>query len=320
MNAARSAQPSACVLALGLLALWCAGCGGNSSVETRTVPGEPGLQYKADSDFLYLLCAGDGSPTVILEAGLGDDHRPWSLVQPEIARTTRVCSYDRSGLGFSQLAPKRRTAREKANDLRALLGAAGIEGPYVLVGHSYGGMLARVYAAADASDVVGLVLLDSAHPDQDSRFLAALPPRREGEPQALRQLRKELAATLPNPEGVDWNGSSQQTRAAGPLGEKPLIVVTAGETDPPPELAALPGIVRRLDRAWLQMQDDLAKLSADAVHVIAVNSPHYVMSALGQPDLVIAAINRVVQAGQSHTHLPPCRVLFAPPAANCLDT
>lgn len=181
-------------------------------------------------------------------------------------------------------------------------------------------MLARVYAAAHPSDVVGLVLLDSAHPDQDSRFLAALPPRREGEPQALRQLRKELAATLPNPEGVDWNGSSQQTRAAGPLGEKPLIVVTAGETDPPPELAALPGIVRRLDRAWLQMQDDLAKLSADAVHVIAVNSPHYVMSALGQPDLVIAAINRVVQAGQSHTHLPPCRVLFAPPAANCLDT
>ncbi len=244
-------KPSVCLLALGVLALWCAGCGGNSSVETRTVPGEPGLQYKVHSDFLYLRCAGDGSPTVLLEAGLGGDHRDWSLVQPEIARTTRVCSYDRSGLGFSQLAPKRRSAREKANDLRALLAAAGIEGPYVLVGHSYGGMLARVYAAAEASDVVGLVLLDSSHPDQGSRFLAALPPRREAEPQPLRKLRKELVVTLSNPEGVDWNGSSQQTRDAGPLGEKPLIVVTAGETDPAPELAALPGIVHRLDRAWL---------------------------------------------------------------------
>jgi pimeloyl-ACP methyl ester carboxylesterase len=303
-----------------LLTLCCAGCGGHRSVRTRPVPGEPGLQYEVDGSFLYLLCAGHGSPTVVLEAGLGGDHRVWSLVQPEVARTTRVCSYDRSGLWFSQLAPKRRLAREKAKDLHALLAAAGVTGPYVLVGHSYGGMLVRVYAAAYAKDVAGLVLLDSSHPDQSSRFLAALPPRRTGEPRPLRQLRKDLAETPPNPEGVDWSGSSAQTRAAGPIGDKPLIVVTAGQSDTPPEFAGLPGVVRRLNDAWLRMQNDLARLSPNSLHVIAVDSPHFVMSALGQPELVIHAIRAVVRATRSHLHLPRCRSLFAPPAAECLGT
>ncbi len=320
MKAART-QPPARVLALVLLALSCTGCGGHSAAETRTVPGEPGLQYDARGNFLYLLCAGRGSPTVILESGLGGDDRDWSLVQPQVARTTRVCSYDRSGLAFSQVAPKRRTAREKVDDLHALLAAARIPSPYILVGHSYGGMLVRVYAAAYASDVVGLVLLDSAHPDQVSRSLAALPPRRHGEPLALRQLRTGLRTGLAltaNSEGVDLDASSDQTRAAGPIGDKPLIVVTAGERDWPPELAALPGIVRRLDNAWFRMQDELAHLSPNTIHVIAVYSPHSVMSALGQPDLVIRAIHAVVEAARSHTHLPRCRHLFAPPAAKCL--
>ncbi len=282
--------------------------------------GFPGLRYEANGSFLYLLCMespGTGSPTVILEAGLGEDHRDWAIVQPEIARTTRVCSYDRSGLGFSEDAPKRASARQKVSDLHALLAAAGVPGPYVLVGHSYGGMLAHVYAATYPGDVAGLVLLDSSHPDQISRFLAALPPRRKGEPQALTGLRKGLPITTPNPEGVNWSESSNQARAAGSIGNKPLIVVTAGEFDPT-GLPGLPGIVPRFERAWLRMQDDLARLSPDSRHVIAVNSPHFVMSALGQPELVTHAVDAVVQAARAHTELPSCRALFAPPAARCV--
>jgi pimeloyl-ACP methyl ester carboxylesterase len=264
---------------------------------------------------------GTGSPTVILEAGLGGDHRDWAIVQPEIARTTRVCSYDRSGLGFSDDGPKRASAREKVSDLHALLAAAGVPGPYVLVGHSYGGMLVHVYAATYAGDVVGLVLLDSSHPDQISRFLATLPPRRNGEPHALTELRNglRLQVTTPNPEGVNWSESSDQARAAGSIGNKPLIVVTAGEFDST-GLTALPSIVRRAHRAWLRMQDDLARLSPDSVHVIAAYSPHFVMSALGQPELVTRAVNAVVHAARVHSQLPDCRALFAPPGANCIGT
>jgi len=231
---------------LAVLALFGAACGGHSAAKTRTVPGDPGLEYEARGNFLYLLCAGHGSPTVILEAGLGEDHRDWEPVQSEIALRTRVCSYDRLGIGFSQQAPKRATADQKADDLHALLAAANVDGPYVLVGHSYGGMLVRVYAAAYPHDVAGLVLLDSAHPDQDRRFLAALPPRRAGEAQELRDLRRAIHSSpnAPNPEGVNWKLSTDETRAAGTLGERPLIVVTAGEHDW--TATPLPKIDRRL--------------------------------------------------------------------------
>ena len=197
-----------------------------------------------------------------------------------------------------------------------------MSGPYVLVGHSYGGMLVHLYAATYPGDVAGLVLLDSAHPDQISRLLATLPPRRNGEPHALSDLRKglHLQATAPNPEGVDLTESSNQARAAGPIGNKPLIVVTAGEDFDPTGLPGLPGIVRRARRAWLRMQDDLARLSPDSVHVIAAYSPHFVMSALGQPELVTRAVDAVVLAARAHSQLPRCRALFAPPAANCVGT
>lgn len=301
-------------MALGLLAV---ACGGHPTARTRTVPGLPGLRYEARGNYLYLLCAGHGSPTVILEAGLGGDHRDWEPVQSEIARTTRVCSYDRSGVEFSQQAPKRATADEKADDLHALLAAANVDGPYVLVGHSYGGMLVRVYAAAYPHDVVGLVLLDASHPDQDSRFLAALPPPRPGEAQELRELRRAIhsAPHAPNVEGVDWQQSNDETRAVGALADKPLIVVTAGQhdwTDPP-----LPAIDSRFTKAWLAMQDDLAHQSSNSVHVIANYSPHLVMSALGQPDLVIHAVHAVVVAARLHGRLAGCAHLFKGPGATC---
>ena len=304
---------------LAALALFGAACGGHSTAKTRAVPGEPGLEYEARGNFLYLLCAGHGSPTVILEAGLGGDHRDWEPVQFEIARRTRVCSYDRSGVAFSQQAPKRASAHQKADDLHALLAAANVDGPYVLVGHSYGGILVRVFAAAYQREVVGLVLLDSSHPDQDRRTLAALPPPRRGEARELRDLRRAIhgSPNASNPEGVDWKRSSDEARAAGTLGERPLIVVTAGQHDwtgPTP----LPKIDRRLTRAWLAMQRDLAHQSTDSMHVIANYSPHFVMSALGQPDLVIHAVRAVVAVARSHVRLPRCHDLFKAPAATCI--
>ena len=141
------------VLAVAALLLLAAGCGGDPAVQTRTPPGDIEATYAVHGDRLYLHCIGRGSPVVVLEAGGGGDRRGWDAVQPELARTTRVCSYDRAGLAFSDAASKRATATQKANDLHDLLLAADVDGPYVLVGHSYGGMLVRVYAARYPDDV-----------------------------------------------------------------------------------------------------------------------------------------------------------------------
>lgn len=118
---------------------------------------------------MNLYCLGEGSPTVILDAGMGDSTISWALVQPKIAQGTRVCSYDRAGLGFSDGSPRPLTARNVATDLHALLQAANVRPPYVLVGHSIAGMYIRVYADRYPDEVVGMVAVEGSHEDQSVR-------------------------------------------------------------------------------------------------------------------------------------------------------
>jgi pimeloyl-ACP methyl ester carboxylesterase len=122
---------------------------------------------------MHIYCLGSGSPTVVLDAGAGDFSLTWELVQPEVAQSTRVCAYDRAGLGWSQRGPKPLTVENIVEELHTLLTAGGIEGPYVLVGHSLGGAYVRAYAFRYPEEVVGLVLVDASHEDQDARFPAA---------------------------------------------------------------------------------------------------------------------------------------------------
>jgi len=114
---------------------------------------------------LHLNCSGNGTPAVVLDAALGGSSISWSLVQPAIAMRTRVCSYDRAGLGWSDGGPMPRTAGRVADELHQLLMAADVPPPYVLVGHSYGGFVMRIFATRYASDVAGLILVDPAHPE-----------------------------------------------------------------------------------------------------------------------------------------------------------
>jgi pimeloyl-ACP methyl ester carboxylesterase len=149
------------------------GCGGSDDQpEPLRVLGERGFMYDVDGELLYLECAGRGAPTVVLEAGLGGDHRDWEAVVPELERGTRTCSYDRAAQFFSQQAKKRATAGEQVDDLHRLLEVADIDGPYVLVGHSYGGMLVRLYASEHRDDVAGVVLVDSSSPAELSKSQA----------------------------------------------------------------------------------------------------------------------------------------------------
>jgi pimeloyl-ACP methyl ester carboxylesterase len=115
---------------------------------------------------MNLYCTGEGSPTVVMDAGMGDSAISWALVQPALSKHVRSCSFDRAGLGFSDAATRPGTPQNAADDLHHLLGAAGVKPPYVLVAHSLGGLNARVFADRFRSEVVGMVMVESSHEDQ----------------------------------------------------------------------------------------------------------------------------------------------------------
>src|SRR5215216_1696212 len=138
---------------------------------------------------LHLACQGEGSPTVVMEAAIGETGLLWSPVQPTVAQRTRACVYDRAGYGWSDPSPRPRTAAVMVEELHRLLGAAGVPGPYVLVGHSFGGLLVRLYAARYPQEVAGLVLVDSAHEQQHRRAPAEI---RELAPQFEEQARQQF--------------------------------------------------------------------------------------------------------------------------------
>jgi alpha/beta hydrolase fold len=126
----------------------------------------PGQMINIGGYRLHLDCTGQGLPTVVFDSGLSDDSITWYKVQPEIAKVTRSCSYDRAGLGWSDPSPLPRTSRVVAEELHRLLKTAKIEGPFILVGHSLGGLNIRMFAALYPGDTAGVVLVDSAYPDQ----------------------------------------------------------------------------------------------------------------------------------------------------------
>ena len=125
----------------------------------------PGRLVDAGGLLLHLHCLGAGGPAVVFEAALGGSSISWSLIQPEVARLTRACSYDRAGFGWSEAGPMPRTAGRVADELHVLLERGGVAPPFVLVGHSFGGLVMRIFAARHPSEVAGLVLVDPAHPE-----------------------------------------------------------------------------------------------------------------------------------------------------------
>lgn len=139
-----------------------------TAMDKRALP-PPGQMIDVGGYRLHLYCIGqntDGRPTVILESGLGATSSAWAWIQPEVAKTTRVCAYDRAGMGWSDSSPAPRDAQNIATELHTLLQNAQIPGPYVLAGWSYGGMYVRQYASQYPDEVAGLVLIDSSSTEQ----------------------------------------------------------------------------------------------------------------------------------------------------------
>jgi pimeloyl-ACP methyl ester carboxylesterase len=253
---------------------------GNDSTDSGAPSATPvDATFKVHGRSLYLQCDGTGDQTVILEAGLTGDHRTWDGIFPKLTSRARVCSYDRANIGASGPAPTPRTARDMVADLRGLLQAAHVVGPYVLVGFSFGGLITQLYARTHPDEVAGLVLVESNHPDEDKQFEAELTPR---------QIAADHADTAANPEGVDVFASFAQTRAAPALRQMPLVVVTAGIPEEwPPGWA--PKVFNRL-RA--QQQADLAAMAQGGVQIIARKSSHDIPQQ--QPEVVVRAVEQIL--------------------------
>jgi pimeloyl-ACP methyl ester carboxylesterase len=241
-------------------------------------------------------CSGEGSPVVLL---LGGQAAAWKPIQAEINRITRTCTFDHMGNRPTPL-----TAEEIAKNMHLLLKDADVTAPYVLVGFSVGGYITRLFANLYLDEVVGMVLLDSSHADQNARFLAALPPETSNDCQELKDYRAELQGPHIIPVApqirLDFDASADKVRAVeGNLDNLPLVVVTAGRSEWPD--CFLPEVRENLDQAWIDMQDDLASLSTTSTHLVADESVH---SFAEQPEMVIDAIQRVVQAIQTGTGSP----------------
>jgi pimeloyl-ACP methyl ester carboxylesterase len=236
---------------------------------------------------LFLRCIGSGGPTVILEAGYGDDGTIWAPVQLRLSASVRVCSYDRAGLSRSDPPDHRpRTAADVVADLHALLGAADVAPPYVLAGHSYGGLFTRLFAATYPAEVAGMVLVDAWHEDYDARLRALVSPEQWTEYEAL-------LAQDPDYEAVDFEASYAELRAAPPLRPMPLVVLSHGR--PPDPSCCPPGWpLAAQERLWQELQANLAGLVPNSHHLVVAESGHGIAQA--EPEVVVAAIQSVVAA------------------------
>jgi pimeloyl-ACP methyl ester carboxylesterase len=275
----------------------------------------PGEMVDVSGYSLHLYCTGEGeaaAPTVVMDSGLGGNVLDWQLVQPEVAKFARVCTYDRAGMGWSEPGAQPRTSQQIVEELHTLLGKAGVQGPYVLVGHSLGGTNVQLYASRYPDEVAGMVLVDSATEDE---MLVTLTEATQGSPVWNKILATIGVTRLPYTFGgktdertaisthakntyeamdetTSLPQSAKERRAATvSLGDKPLIVLSAGARE-------FPGFSQeqsdQFSEAWTESQVDLTRVSRNSEQIIAEDSTHNIQA--DDPELVIDTIRQVMEA------------------------
>ncbi len=291
----------------------------------------PGRLVDAGGHRLHIHCSGAGSPMVVLDSGFDDTMLVWWAVQTEVAKFTRVCSYDRAGVGWSEAGPTPTHSRQMVLELHTLLKNAGVSDSYVMVGASFGGLNARIFASQYPDETAGMVLVDSMHEDQFARTTGPKGPPPAwlkkiargvgwiGGTTGLSRILGSPATNLAAPAEVkpmayavsfrteaytagakiegfqclDQVRATRRSDGQAPLGDKPLVVLTHGKLG---ELGAKDSD----ERAWVEMQEELARLSSNSEHIFVEKSGHRIV--LDQPEAVVEAIQQVVENARRRKH------------------
>jgi pimeloyl-ACP methyl ester carboxylesterase len=283
----------------------------------------PGRMVDVGGYKLHILCEGAGAPAVVLDTGLGGSMVDWGYVQPQVAEFTRVCSYDRAGMGYSDPSPSARTSRQISRELSRLIQNSGIDSPIVLVGASLGGLYVRAFAYEDPASVAGLVLVDASHEDQEARYTAvnaneptpwffkfvpfaasigalriigfapgmepdSLPAGVRNYARAVRFRTSAYRAAVD--ELLHFDESAAEVRELRHTLPVPVTVLSAGASEESQARV----------QVWNDLQRSQVSLSSRGCQIIARKSRHVIQ--IEEPDIVVDAIRRLVD--ESRTGIP----------------
>jgi pimeloyl-ACP methyl ester carboxylesterase len=301
----------------------------SAKLDEKSFP-SPGKTIYVGDHRLHINCTGSGKPTVILDAGMGASSLDWTLVQPEIAKFTRVCSYDRAGYSWSDETSSERTSQNIVEELHTLLKNSNETPPYILVGHSFGGINVRLYASKYPDEVAGVVLVDSSHEDQLQkcsklpiglfkriathpqagpflasigfmRFLNHLPyfkNRYQAFPLAIQQMYIAKMNTIKffrtmSRECMMFKQSLDQLKEAGGyLGDKPLVVISAGIPLSSNDMGQSQEFADNFANIWKALQKDLATKSTKGKQIIAEHSGHNI--SYEQPEIIVESVREMI--------------------------
>ncbi|OUR73984.1 alpha/beta hydrolase [Methylophaga sp. 42_8_T64] len=272
-----------------------------SSVSANEFPPVPGQRHDIGGYQLHIHCLGTGSPTIIIDTGLGDDSSDWQSIVEQSSLTTQTCVYDRPGYGWSDYGPRPRDSERIAFELALLLQRAKIQPPYILVGHSFGGYNIRMFAASYPNKVAGLVLIDASHENQYTQLNIKIPKNnrrihsRITQPRTnlnlistiqKNQLLRDKAFHTVRYEIYSLYQSSQQVAHITSIPIVPLIVISRG-------IAEWFGNdkARQREKTWIKLQQDLTYLSPISQHIFANRSGHNIHQQ--QPEIIVDALSDV---------------------------
>lgn len=281
--------------------------GGSVAQQTPAIPFTidpeipPGGLIDIGTHRLHIHCMGTGSPTVIMEYGLGGHSLEWVFVQSKLARQQRACAYDRAGYGWSDSGPSPRLSSTIAGELNRLLDRARLEPPFILVGHSFGGFNIRQLQQLRGREIAGMVLIESSHEAQfeqlkseagvnvtpsGNTFTLKYAPRERNLPPTVGNVIREAQLTpktyaAVHDEMAAMLRSAEEIRTIESLGDTPLVVLTREPANPDERSD-------QFEQIWQNLQRRLTRLSSRSRQVIAHNSGHDVH--IDEPELVVDAV------------------------------
>ncbi|MCH8845265.1 MAG: alpha/beta hydrolase [Proteobacteria bacterium] len=272
----------------------------------------PGKLIDVNGRKMHIYCIGNKSPTIILDSGTGGFSLEWKDIQHSLSQYVRVCAYDRAGYGWSDMGPLPRTTKRITHELHTLLQNAGIHGPYIMVGHSFGGFTAQYFARYFNHEIAGIVLIDSSHEEQvyrlpengkdvvrrslhqDRSNMVTRSVLHEHFPKEVAAVAQQLmtrwtALLTWREEMANYALSSRELRDVHdrPILEIPIVVLTRGKRVWPNTPYG-----DAMETVWKELQDELSSLNGNSTHIIAENSGHVIH--LDEPELVVDAIHDVL--------------------------